>query len=328
MKLNKTILVTGGAGFIGSHVVKRFVTQYPSYHILNLDKLTYCGDQENLKEISLAKNYTFILGDICDNKLLKNIFEEYSPEAIIHLAAESHVDNSITNPNIFVETNVIGTCNLLNMAVKYGVERFYHVSTDEVYGDLKLNEEPFIETTPYEPKSPYSASKAASDHFVRAYGNTYGINYVISNCSNNYGPNQYPEKLVPKVIECILNKKPIPVYGDGKNIRDWLYVEDHVKAIDLIFHEGISGETYNVGGDCEKTNIDLIRSLCDEIDFILDNNKSSTELIEFVTDRKGHDFRYAVNSDKLQKELGWEPETSFKLGIKETINWYIKKFKI
>jgi len=327
MKLNKTILVTGGAGFIGSHVVKRFVTQYPEYHIINLDKLTYCGDLENLKEISHASNYTFIKGDICDNKLLNNVFEEYNPEAIIHLAAESHVDNSIKNPNIFVETNVIGTCNLLNMAIKYNIERFYHVSTDEVYGDLELNEEPFLETTPYDPKSPYSASKAASDHFVRAYGNTYGLNYVISNCSNNYGPNQYPEKLIPKVIDCILNKKPIPVYGDGKNIRDWLYVEDHVKAIDTIFHRGDAGETYNVGGDCEKTNIDLIRVLCNEIDFILDNDNSSTELIKFVNDRKGHDFRYAINSDKLQTQLGWEPETPFMYGIKETINWYIKKFK-
>ena len=267
------------------------------------------------------------MGDICDTKLLNNIFEEYNPEAIIHLAAESHVDNSITNPNIFVETNVIGTCNLLNMAVKYNIERFYHVSTDEVYGELGLKEEPFLETTPYDPKSPYSASKAASDHFVRAYGNTYGLNYVISNCSNNYGPNQYPEKLIPKVIQCILNKKSIPVYGDGKNIRDWLYVEDHVKAIDTIFHRGNAGETYNVGGDCEKTNIDLIRILCNEIDFILDNDKSSTELIKFVNDRKGHDFRYAINSDKLQNKLGWSPETPFIYGIKETINWYIKNLK-
>jgi len=327
MKLDKTILITGGAGFIGSHVVKRFVTNYPSYHIINLDKLTYCGDLFNVKEVSLADNYTFILGDICDNKLLKNIFEEYKPDAVIHLAAESHVDNSISNPNIFIETNVIGTCNLLNTAVKYGVERFYHVSTDEVYGELELTEDPFTERTPYQPKSPYSASKASSDHFVRAYGNTYGINYVISNCSNNYGPNQYPEKLIPKVIECIINKKPIPVYGDGKNIRDWLYVEDHAHAIDTIFHHGINGETYNVGGDCEKSNIDLIRILCNEIDFILDSNESSTELIEFVTDRKGHDFRYAIDSSKLQNELDWEPETPFMVGIKKTIEWYIKNLK-
>jgi len=324
MKLDKTILVTGGAGFIGSHLVKRMVTNYPNYHIINLDKLTYCGDLSNLKEISSAENYNFICGDICDTKLLQSIFKEYSPDAIIHLAAESHVDNSIENPNIFVQTNVIGTCNLLNMAIKYGVERFYHISTDEVYGDLSLTDEPFTETTPYQPKSPYSASKASSDHFVRAYGNTYQLNYVISNCSNNYGPNQHHEKLIPTVINSILNNKPIPVYGDGKNIRDWLYVEDHVKAIDVIFHNGVNGETYNIGGDCEKTNIDLIRVICNEIDFIKDNNNPSTELIKFVTDRKGHDFRYAINSNKLQKELGWEPETPFILGIKDTINWYIK----
>ena len=324
MKLDKTILITGGAGFIGSHVIKRFVTKYPNYHIINLDKLTYCGDLSNVKEISLAENYSFIAGDICDATLLKNIFEEYSPDAIIHLAAESHVDNSIENPNIFVQTNVIGTCNLLNMANKYGVERFYHVSTDEVYGDLNLIDEPFTETTPYQPKSPYSASKASSDHFVRAYGNTYQLNYVISNCSNNYGPNQHHEKLIPTVINSILNNITIPVYGDGKNIRDWLYVEDHVKAIDVIFHNGVNGETYNVGGDCEKTNIDLIKVICNEIDLINDNNNPSTELIKFVTDRKGHDFRYAINSDKLQKQLGWKPETPFMVGIKDTINWYIK----
>ena len=242
LKLNKTILITGGAGFIGSHVVKRFVTLYPGYHIINLDKLTYCGDLDNLKEVAHAENYTFIKGDICDNKFLKSLFEEYKPEAIIHLAAESHVDNSIDNPNVFIQTNVVGTCNLLNMAVKYNVERFYHVSTDEVYGDLELEDSPFVETTPYNPNSPYSASKASSDHFVRAYGSTYNLNYVISNCSNNYGPNQYPEKLIPKVIKSIIKKETIPVYGKGDNIRDWLYVEDHAKAIDLIFHRGLRGE--------------------------------------------------------------------------------------
>ena len=327
MKLNKTILITGGAGFIGSHVIKRFVTQYPDYHIINLDKLTYCGDLTNVKEVSSAENYTFIMGDICNTQLLNNIFEEYNPEAIIHLAAESHVDNSITNPNIFVETNVIGTCNLLNMAVKYNVERFYHVSTDEVYGELELNAEPFLETTPYDPKSPYSASKAASDHFVRAFGNTFGLNYVISNCSNNYGPNQHTEKLIPKVISSILNKEPIPVYGKGDNIRDWLYVEDHAKAIDLIFHNGVNGETYNIGGDCERSNLDLVRILCNEIDFLLDNENSSTELITFVEDRKGHDFRYAIDCEKIKKELEWEIETSFGDGIRKTIDWYIKKLK-
>ena len=325
LKLNKTILITGGAGFIGSHVVKRFVTLYPGYHIINLDKLTYCGDLDNLKEVAHAENYTFIKGDICDNKFLKSLFEEYKPEAIIHLAAESHVDNSIDNPNVFIQTNVVGTCNLLNMAVKYNVERFYHVSTDEVYGDLELEDSPFVETTPYNPNSPYSASKASSDHFVRAYGSTYNLNYVISNCSNNYGPNQYPEKLIPKVIKSIIKKETIPVYGKGDNIRDWLYVEDHAKAIDLIFHRGLMGETYNIGGDTEKTNLDLVRILCNEIDFLTNNQNSSTELIKFVEDRKGHDFRYAINSDKIKKELGWEPDTPFMYGIRETIEWYIKK---
>ena len=325
MKLNKTILITGGAGFIGSHVVKRFVTLYPGYHIINLDKLTYCGNLDNLKEVAHAENYTFIKGDICDNKFLKSLFDEYKPEAIIHLAAESHVDNSIDNPNVFIQTNVVGTCNLLNMAVKYNVERFYHVSTDEVYGDLELEDSPFVETTPYNPNSPYSASKASSDHFVRAYGSTYNLNYVISNCSNNYGPNQYPEKLIPKVIKSIIKKETIPVYGKGDNIRDWLYVEDHAKAIDLIFHRGLMGETYNIGGDTEKTNLDLVRILCNEIDFLTNNQNSSTELIKFVEDRKGHDFRYAINSDKIKKELGWEPDTPFMYGIRETIEWYIKK---
>tara|TARA_B110000240_G_C13500893_1_gene453827 strand:- start:124 stop:1116 length:993 start_codon:yes stop_codon:yes gene_type:complete len=325
MKLNKTILITGGAGFIGSHVVRRFVNNYPSYHIINLDKLTYCGDLSNLEEVSGKENYTFIKGDICDVELLKNIFEEYEPDSIIHLAAESHVDNSIENPNIFITTNVIGTCNLLNMATKYNIDRFYHVSTDEVYGALGMDDEPFLETTPYDPKSPYSASKASSDHFVRAYGNTFKLNYVISNCSNNYGPNQHTEKLIPTVINSILNKEPIPVYGNGDNVRDWLYVEDHAKAIDLIFHQGTNGETYNIGGDMEKTNLQLIRILCNEIDYILKSPDSSTELIEFVEDRKGHDFRYAIDCKKLKKELGWGLETSFISGIIKTINWYIKK---
>ena len=325
MKLNKTILITGGAGFIGSHVVRRFVNNYPSYHIINLDKLTYCGDLSNLEEVSGKENYTFIKGDICDVELLKNIFEEYEPDSIIHLAAESHVDNSIENPNIFITTNVIGTCNLLNMATKYNIDRFYHVSTDEVYGALGMDDEPFLETTPYDPKSPYSASKASSDHFVRAYGNTFKLNYVISNCSNNYGPNQHTEKLIPTVINSILNKEPIPVYGNGDNVRDWLYVEDHAKAIDLIFHQGTNGETYNIGGDMEKTNLQLIRILCNEIDYILKSPDSSTELIEFVEDRKGHDFRYAIDCEKLKKELGWGLETSFISGIIKTINWYIKK---
>jgi len=303
LKLNKTILITGGAGFIGSHVVRRFVNTYPSYHIINLDKLTYCGDLSNVEDVSGKENYTFIKGDICDNKLLKNIFEEYAPDSIIHLAAESHVDNSIDNPNIFTQTNVIGTTNLLDMAKQYNIERFYHVSTDEVYGALGMDDEPFLETTPYDPQSPYSASKASSDHFVRAYGNTFKLNYVISNCSNNFGPNQHTEKLIPTVINSILNKKPIPVYGKGDNVRDWLYVEDHARAIDLIFHQGINGETYNIGGDMEKTNLELIRILCNEIDYILKSPDSSMELIEFVEDRKGHDFRYSIDCEKLKKEL-------------------------
>ena len=325
MKLNKTILITGGAGFIGSHVIRRFVNTYPSYHIINLDKLTYCGNLENVSDISDKENYTFIKGDICDVGLLKNIFEEYAPDSIIHLAAESHVDNSIDNPNIFIQTNVMGTCNLLNMAKQYEIERFYHVSTDEVYGALGMGAEPLLETTPYDAKSPYSATKASSDHFVRAYGNTFKLNYVISNCSNNYGPNQHTEKLIPTVINAILNKQPIPVYGKGDNIRDWLYVEDHARAIDLIFHKGVNGETYNIGGDMDKTNLDLIRVLCNEIDFILNSEDSSTELIEFVEDRKGHDFRYSIDCENLKKELGGEIETSFIVGITKTIDWYIKR---
>lgn len=326
--MEKTILITGGAGFIGSHVVRRFVNQYPQYRIVNLDALTYAGNLENLADVAQAPNYTFERADICDADRLAEVFAQYRPEGVIHLAAESHVDRSITDPLAFVRTNVLGTVNLLN-AFKtlwhgnFEGKRFYHVSTDEVYGSLGETGF-FVETTPYDPQSPYSASKASSDHFVRAYANTYHMPVVLSNCSNNYGPNHFPEKLIPLVIHNIKNKKPLPVYGKGDNVRDWLYVIDHARAIDTIFHQGKNGETYNIGGLNEKQNIEVVRTLCRVMDTKLGRAAGESEtLITFVTDRPGHDHRYAIDATKLTAELGWQPSVTFEEGIEKTVDWYL-----
>jgi dTDP-glucose 4,6-dehydratase len=325
----KKILITGGAGFIGSHVVRLFVTKYPNYHIFNLDALTYAGNLENIKDIESADNYTFIKGDIKDIPFINSLFAEHQFNGVIHLAAESHVDRSITNPNAFIETNVLGTANLLNAfrdSCNHNFEGklFYHVSTDEVYGSLGKTGL-FIETTPYDPQSPYAASKAASDHFVRAYGNTYKLPFVISNCSNNYGANQFPEKLIPLFINNIKNSKSLPVYGDGQYTRDWLFVEDHATAIDLIFHKGKVTETYNIGGFNEWTNLDLIHLLCKQLDEKLGDTKGTSEkLITFVKDRAGHDRRYAIDATKLNKELGWKPSVTFEEGLSKTIDWYLE----
>lgn len=327
MTITKNILVTGGAGFIGSHLVKYFVKKYPQYHIYNLDKLTYAGNLENLVEIEKSSNYSFIKGDIQDEQLIYKLFNTYKFDAVIHLAAESHVDRSIINPNEFIFTNVVGTVNLLNAARKYWKPQgclFYHVSTDEVYGSLK-EEGYFTETTRYDPRSPYSASKASSDHFVQAYYHTFGIPIIMSNCSNNYGPFQFPEKLLPLMINNIKNRKPLPVYGEGKNVRDWLWVDDHVFAIDLIFQKGRLGETYNIGGRNEWKNIDLVRLLCKIMDKKLNRSKGDSEkLITYVKDRAGHDLRYAIDSSKLEKELGWKPSVSFEEGIEKTVDWYLE----
>jgi len=323
-----TILITGGAGFIGSHVVRLFVENYPNYHIVNLDALTYAGNLENLKDVEERSNYTFVKGDITDETFVNNLFETYKFEGVIHLAAESHVDRSIKDPLAFVKTNVIGTMVLLN-AFKdlwkgnFEDKLFYHISTDEVYGTLGQTGL-FTETTSYDPNSPYSASKASSDHFVRAYGETYGMPYVITNCSNNYGQNQFPEKLIPLFINNIINNKPLPVYGDGNYTRDWLYVKDHAVAIDLVFHKGKNHETYNIGGFNEWKNIDLVKLLCKQMDEKLNREAGSSEkLITYVKDRPGHDLRYAIDASKINKELGWNPSVTFEEGLNETIDWYL-----
>jgi dTDP-glucose 4,6-dehydratase len=327
--MDRCILITGGAGFIGSHVVRRFALRYPDIRIVNLDNLTYAGNLENLADIEDQPNYNFVKGDICDFELLGKLFEVNQFTDLIHLAAESHVDRSIDNPMAFIQTNIVGTANLLNAAMKHwkgDLENhlFFHISTDEVYGSLGA-EGMFTEQTPYDPRSPYSASKASSDHLVRAYNHTFGLRTVVSNCSNNYGSHQFPEKLIPLMIHNILNEKPLPVYGKGENIRDWLWVEDHASAIDMIFHKGKSGSTYNIGGNNEWKNIDLVYTLCDLMDEKLGRNQgSSRNLITFVSDRPGHDMRYAIDSSFIKKELGWEPSVTFKEGLLKTVDWYLE----
>ena len=349
----KNILITGGAGFIGSHVVRLFVKKYPEYHIINLDKLTYAGNLANLKDIENEPNYTFVKADICDYELMTDLFKQYDIDGVIHLAAESHVDRSIKDPFTFARTNVMGTLSLLQAAKNHwngdwNGKRFYHISTDEVYGALELTHpegiEPpftttassgehhlaygenfFYETTKYDPHSPYSASKASSDHFVRAYHDTYGMPTIITNCSNNYGPYQFPEKLIPLFINNIRQQKPLPVYGKGENVRDWLYVVDHARAIDVIFHNGKVADTYNIGGFNEWKNIDLIKVIIKTVDRLLGNPEGhSLGLITYVTDRAGHDLRYAIDSTKLQRELGWEPSLQFEEGIEKTVKWYLE----
>ncbi len=326
----KNILITGGAGFIGSHVVRLFVNKYPQYNIINLDKLTYAGNLENLKDIDQSPNYTFVKADICDFERMLEIFEAYDIDGVIHLAAESHVDRSIKDPFTFAQTNVMGTLSLLQAAKHYWNgewegKRFYHISTDEVYGTLEFGGDFFTEDTAYDPHSPYSASKASSDHFVRAFQDTYGMPCIVTNCSNNYGSYQFPEKLIPLFINNIRHGKPLPVYGKGENVRDWLYVVDHARAIDVIFHNGKSGDTYNIGGFNEWRNIDLIKVIIATVDRVLGNEEGhSLPLITYVTDRAGHDLRYAIDSTKLSEELGWRPSLQFEEGIELTVRWYIE----
>ncbi len=331
--MSRNIIITGGAGFIGSHVVRLFVTKYPDYNIINLDALTYAGNLENLRDIESAPNYTFVRGDICDIDLMRKIIADYNVDSIIHLAAESHVDRSIRDPFTFARTNVMGTLSLLQAARErweslpegYEGKLFYHISTDEVYGSLELGGGFFTEDTKYDPHSPYSASKASSDHFVRAFCDTYKMPAIVTNCSNNYGPYQFPEKLIPLFINNIRLGKPLPVYGEGLNIRDWLYVEDHARAIDTIFHQGKSGDTYNIGGFNEWRNIDLIKVIISTVDRLLGNPEGhSLGLITYVTDRAGHDLRYAIDSNKLKNELGWEPSLQFEEGIEKSVKWYLE----
>ena len=331
-QFKNTIIVTGGAGFIGSHLVKRLVKRYPETRIVNVDALTYAGNLENLTEVEAEPNYVFVKADICDEEAMTRLFREYEADGVIHLAAESHVDRSITDPLAFVRTNVLGTITLLQAAQQYweslpeGYEgkKFHHVSTDEVYGALEPGDGLFMETTRYNPHSPYSSSKASSDHFVRAWHDTYGMPTVVTNCSNNYGPYQFPEKLIPLFINNIRHRRPLPVYGKGENVRDWLFVGDHAEALDLVFHKGEAGETYNIGGNNEWRNIDLVKALIKPVDAELGNPEgASLDLITYVTDRKGHDLRYAIDASKIERELGWTPATDFEEGLRKTVRWYL-----